>query len=176
MHRSNYRCYSITSARVGSEGGMVRPSAFGPNRFPDEDVLSLVGFDAFHGFAGRLEFGVALEGDAGSDGDFGDVVLPLDLLEQAFGFAFISDRSQASGLSEREECQHHARPLKQDFRLAGMNGWTALMCCLLFLPLQLLPPAMLGLSRTWLGECLLPQFVEQRIRLPQIARGESLCE
>ena len=173
MHRSNYRCYSITSARVGSEGGMVRPSAFGPNRFPDEDVLSLVGsddkfrgerdpgvngicdeavgFDAFHGFAGRLEFGVALEGDAGSDGDFGDVVLPLDLLEQAFGFAFISDRSQASGLSEREECQHHARPLKQDFRLAGMNGWTALMCCLLFLPLQLLPPAMLGLSRTWLG-------------------------
>ena len=43
MHRSNYRCYSITSARVGSEGGMVRPSAFGPNRFPDEDVLSLVG-------------------------------------------------------------------------------------------------------------------------------------
>src|SRR5229473_2631456 len=43
MHRSNYRCYSITSARAGSEGGMVRPSAFGPNRFPDEDVLSLVG-------------------------------------------------------------------------------------------------------------------------------------
>ena len=43
MHRSNYYGYSITSARAGSEGGMVRPSAFGPNRFPDEDVLSLVG-------------------------------------------------------------------------------------------------------------------------------------
>ncbi len=56
-----------------------------------------MGFDAFHGFAGRLGFGVALEGDAGSDGDFGDVVLPLDVLEQAFGFAF---RGQASGLSE----------------------------------------------------------------------------
>jgi hypothetical protein len=28
----------------------------------------------------------------------------------------------------------------------------------------------------WLGECLLPQFVEKRIRLPQIARNESLCE
>jgi hypothetical protein len=50
-----------------------------------------VGFDAFHGFAGRLEFGFALEGDAGSDRDFGDVILPLDVLEQAFGFAFISD-------------------------------------------------------------------------------------
>jgi hypothetical protein len=43
-----------------------------------------VGFDAFHGFAGRLEFGSALEGDAGSDRDFGDAVLPLDVLEQAF--------------------------------------------------------------------------------------------
>src|SRR6202040_2149280 len=65
--------------------------------------------DAFHGFAGRIEFGFALEGDAGSDRGFGSVVLPLDALEQAFGFAFISDRGQASGLSEHEECQHHAR-------------------------------------------------------------------
>src|SRR5712664_2209454 len=73
-----------------------------------------VGFDAFHGFAGRLEFGVALEGDAGSDGDFGDVVLPLDVLEQAFGIAFKSDRGQASGVSEREECQHNARIERAD--------------------------------------------------------------
>src|SRR5216684_3559911 len=42
-----------------------------------------VGFDAFHGFAGRLEFGFSLEGDAGSDRGFGDVVLPLDVLEEA---------------------------------------------------------------------------------------------
>src|SRR5216684_5391252 len=42
-----------------------------------------VGFDAFHGFAGRLEFGFSLEGDAGSDRGFGDVILPLDVLEQA---------------------------------------------------------------------------------------------
>ena len=34
-----------------------------------------MGFDAFHGFAGRLEFTFALESDAGSDRDFGDVVL-----------------------------------------------------------------------------------------------------
>src|SRR6266852_4049213 len=78
-----------------------------------------VGFDAFHGFAGRLEFGFALEGDAGSDRGFGDVVLPLDVLEQAFGFAFISDRGQASGLSEREECQHHARIERADEQLFG---------------------------------------------------------
>jgi hypothetical protein len=39
MHRSNYRCYSITSARASSEG-VLRPSAFGSNRFPDEDVLT----------------------------------------------------------------------------------------------------------------------------------------
>src|SRR6266849_5014174 len=50
-----------------------------------------VGFDAFHGFAGRLEF----------------------------GFAFISDRGQASGLSEREECQHHARIERADEQLFG---------------------------------------------------------
>jgi hypothetical protein len=62
-----------------------------------------LGFDAFHGFAGRLEFGFALEGDEGSDRDFGDLVLPLDVLEQAFGVAFISDRGQASGVSERED-------------------------------------------------------------------------
>src|SRR5260221_5158437 len=78
-----------------------------------------VGFDAFHGFAGRLEFGFALEGDAGSDRDFGDVVLPLNVLEQAFGFAFISHRGQASGLSEREECQHRARIERADEQLFG---------------------------------------------------------
>src|SRR5712692_6211228 len=78
-----------------------------------------VGFDAFHGFAGRLEFGFSLEGDAGSDRGFGDVVLPLDVLEQALGFAFISDRGQASGLSEREECQHHARIERADEQLFG---------------------------------------------------------
>ena len=78
-----------------------------------------VGFDAFHGFAGRLEFGFALEGDAGSDRDFGDAVLPLDVLEQAFGIAFKSDRGQASGLSEREECQHHARIERADEQLFG---------------------------------------------------------
>jgi hypothetical protein len=78
-----------------------------------------VGFDAFHGFAGRLEFGFSLEGDAGSDRGFGDVILPLDVLEQAFGFAFISDRGQASGLSEREECQHHARIERADEQLFG---------------------------------------------------------
>jgi hypothetical protein len=39
MHRSNYRRYSITSARASSEG-VLRPSAFGSNRFPDEDVLT----------------------------------------------------------------------------------------------------------------------------------------
>src|SRR5258706_13284306 len=78
-----------------------------------------VGFDAFHGFASRLEFGFSLEGDAGSDRGFGNVVLPLDALEQAFGFAFISDRGQASGLSEREECQHHARIERADEQLFG---------------------------------------------------------
>jgi Rieske Fe-S protein len=46
-----------------------------------------LGFDAFHGFAGRLEF----------------------------GFAFVSDRGQASGVSEREECQHHVR-IERDSR------------------------------------------------------------
>src|ERR1700737_3495321 len=56
-----------------------------------------VGFDAFHAFAGRPEFGFALEGDAGSDCDFGDVILPLDVLKQAFGFAFISDGGQTLG-------------------------------------------------------------------------------
>src|ERR1700730_15546032 len=78
-----------------------------------------VGFDAFHGFASRLEFGFSLEGDAGSDRGFGNVVLPLDALAQAFGFAFISDRGQASGLSEREECQHHARIERADEQLFG---------------------------------------------------------
>src|SRR5258708_8515852 len=76
-----------------------------------------VGFDAFHGFAGRLEFGVALEGDAGSDRNFDDVILPLNVLEQTFGFAFISDRGQASGLSEREACHHHARIERADAQL-----------------------------------------------------------
>jgi hypothetical protein len=76
-----------------------------------------VGFDAFHGFAGRLEFGFALEGDARSHPDFGDVVPPLDVLEQAFGFAYISDRDQIFALSEREECQHHARIERADEQL-----------------------------------------------------------
>jgi hypothetical protein len=50
-----------------------------------------LGFDAFHGFAGRLEF----------------------------GFAFVSDRGQASGVSEREECQHHVRIERADGQLFG---------------------------------------------------------
>ena len=66
-------------------------------------------FDAFHDFAGRLEFGFALEGDTRADRDFGDVIFPLNILKQTFGFAFISGRDQVLGLSEREECQHHAR-------------------------------------------------------------------
>jgi len=53
-----------------------------------------VGFDAFHGFAGRLELSVTLEGGAGSDRNFDDVILPLNVLEQTFGFAFISDMSR----------------------------------------------------------------------------------
>jgi len=48
-----------------------------------------LGFDAFHGFAGRLEF----------------------------GFAFVSDRVQASGVSEREECQHHVSIERADGQL-----------------------------------------------------------
>src|ERR1700722_3606811 len=68
-----------------------------------------MGFDAFHGFAGRLKFGFALEGDTRADRDLGDVIFPLNILKQTFGFAFISGRDQALGLSEREECQHHAR-------------------------------------------------------------------
>ncbi len=56
-----------------------------------------MGFDAFHAFAGRLEFGLALESDAGSNRDFGEVVLPLDVLGQAFGLAFISDGDQTLG-------------------------------------------------------------------------------
>jgi hypothetical protein len=46
-----------------------------------------MGFDAFHGFAGRLEFGFALERDTRADRDFGDVILPLNVLKQTFGFA-----------------------------------------------------------------------------------------
>jgi hypothetical protein len=57
-----------------------------------EFAMKAVGFDAFHGFAGRLEFGFALEGNARPDCDCGDVILPLDVLKQAFSFAFISDR------------------------------------------------------------------------------------
>jgi len=72
----------------------------GVNRICDEAV----GFDAFHDFTGRLEFGLTLESDAGSDRDFGDVILLLDVLEQALSFAFISNRDQTFGLSEREEC------------------------------------------------------------------------
>lgn len=86
MHRSNYRCYPITSSsRAGSDGGIGRaPSAqiaFQTRTFSlggsngelwgerDPSVNGIcdeaVGFDAFHGFAGGLEFGVALESDAG---------------------------------------------------------------------------------------------------------------
>jgi hypothetical protein len=68
-----------------------------------------VGFDAFHIFAGKLEFGLAFQGDAGADRDLSEVVLALDVVEQAFGFAFISDRGQTLPLSERKESQHHAR-------------------------------------------------------------------
>src|SRR6202035_1506962 len=76
-----------------------------------------VGFDAFHGCAGRLEFGFAVEGDAGADRDSGDMILPLYVLEQAFGFAFISDRGQTLVPSEREEYQHHARIERADEQL-----------------------------------------------------------
>lgn len=99
-----------------------------------------MGFDAFHGVASRLEFGVTFQGDAGADRDFGDVVLPLDVLEQAIGFAFISDRGQTSGLSEAQECQHHARierANEQLFRHPNVR---------LAFELRGLPTTMLGLS------------------------------
>jgi hypothetical protein len=64
-------------------------------RYPGlNGICEALGFDAFHGFAGRLEF----------------------------GFAFVSDRSQASGVSEREECQHHARIERADEQLFGRPG------------------------------------------------------
>jgi MFS family permease len=78
-----------------------------------------VGFDAFHILAGKLEFGLAFQGDAGTDRDLSDVVLALDVVEQAFGFAFISDRGQTLSLSEREESQHHARIERADQQLFG---------------------------------------------------------
>jgi hypothetical protein len=50
-----------------------------------------------------------------------------------------------------------ARPLSKNFRLIGINGWAALVCCLLFLPrVQLLPAAMLGnltLVQEYLDDC-----------------------
>ena len=81
------------SLRWGSNDKFRDESDLGVNGICDEAV----GFDAFHGFAGRLEFGFAVQGDAGSDRDFGDVVLPLDVLEQAFGFAFIANRGSDPG-------------------------------------------------------------------------------
>ena len=98
----------------GSNDKLRGERDLGVNGICDEAV----GFDTFHRFASRLEFGFALECDVGSDLDFGDVVLSLDVLEQAFGFAFISDRGQTLGLSEREEC-HHARVERPDEQLFG---------------------------------------------------------
>jgi hypothetical protein len=106
------RTFSLSWGRNDKRRGERDPSA---NGICDEAV----GFDAFHGFASKLKFGFVLEGDVGSDRDFGDLVLPLDVLEQAFGFAFISNRGQASGLSEGEECQHHARIERADEQLFG---------------------------------------------------------
>jgi hypothetical protein len=114
--KSFSRRLSVLSMGGRSHFGGGATRNFGGERDPDVNGIcdEALGFDAFHGFAGRLESGFALEGDTGSDRDFGDVVLPLDALEQAFGFAFISDRGQTSGLSEREECQHHARIERTD--------------------------------------------------------------
>src|SRR5207253_8915928 len=93
----------------------------GSERDPGLDGIcdEAVGFDAFHGFASRPELGFALEGDAGSDRDFGDLVFSLDVLERAFGFALISDQGQTLGLSEREERQHHAGIQRADEQLLG---------------------------------------------------------
>src|SRR6266481_8117983 len=71
----------------GSNDGLRGERYPGLNGICDEAL----GFDAFHGFAGRLEF----------------------------GFAFVSDRGQASGVSEREECQHHVRIERADGQLFG---------------------------------------------------------
>ena len=51
----------------------------------------------------QAQFDFALEGDTGSDRDSGDMVLPVYVLEQAFSFAFISDRGHTLGLSQRED-------------------------------------------------------------------------
>ena len=85
----------------------------------DRTCDKAMGFDAVHGFAGGLEFSVAPEGDAGSDRHSSDLVLPRDVLEQAFGFAFVSNRGQAPGLSKRQECQHHAGIERTDEKLFG---------------------------------------------------------
>src|SRR5258708_27361826 len=119
MHRGNFgsNLYQTTTFSLwwGSNDKLRGERDPSVNGISDEAV----GFDAFHGFAGRLEFGVALEGDGGWDRNFDDVILSLNVLEQTFGFAFISDRGQASGLSEREECQHHARIERADEQLFG---------------------------------------------------------
>jgi hypothetical protein len=65
-------------------------------------------FDAVHDFAGKFEFGFVFEAYARSNHNFCDAVLAFDIFEQAFGFTFISYRSQALRLGEREEGQHHA--------------------------------------------------------------------
>src|SRR6267378_2963492 len=105
----------MSSLCWGSNDKLRRERDPGVNGICDEAVR----FDAFHAFAGKLEFGLALQGDAGSDRDFGDVVLPLDVVEQTFGFAFVSGRGQTLALSEREECQHHAGIERTDEQLFG---------------------------------------------------------
>src|ERR1700736_2833556 len=64
--------------------------------------------DAFHDFAGTFEFGFVFEAYARSNHNFCDAVLAFDIFERAFGFTFISHRSQTLRLCEREEGQHHS--------------------------------------------------------------------
>jgi hypothetical protein len=76
-------------------------------------------FDAFHDFAGRPEFSVVAECHARSNHDLGDLVMAPDVLELAFGFTLVSDWTEAPGLGEREERQHHTGVERANEQLFG---------------------------------------------------------
>lgn len=90
-------------------------------------MLSAVGFDAFHGFAAKLELGLALEGDAGSEkgSSWADCQArpPSSPAAQVESDAVLSNFLSRKGIGDR--CRSVGQTLLSCF-LSGLRkfGWT----------------------------------------------------